>query len=240
MHDPQRCDAFAGTWLEVFLAFLKLGCTSFGGPIAHIGYFRNELAVRRQWLSESQFSQLVAICQFLPGPSSSQLGFSLGLARAGWPGALAAFVGFTLPSVILLLGFVAVLPWLSGDLGQAGLHGLKIVALAVVADAVLGMARKLCPDVQRAAIAIVVAGTLVFFAGAWLQILVVVAGAVAGAVLCRSVPAPADSQLSVSYGKFVGALLLLALRHWPMPFIGPVRWFLVAVMWCCRCSKTRW
>ncbi len=110
---------------EVFAAFLKLGCTSFGGPIAHLGYFRKELVERRQWVTESQFSQLLAICQFLPGPASSQLGFCLGLVRAGWAGALAAFLAFTLPSVLLLVGFASVLPLLSGPVGLSAISGLK-------------------------------------------------------------------------------------------------------------------
>lgn len=108
---------FAGTPLEVFVTFLKLGLTSFGGPIAHLGYFRLELVEKRRWVSESQFSQLLAICQFLPGPASSQLGFSLGLLRAGWTGALAAFLAFTAPSALLLIVFAAFLPYLSGRLG---------------------------------------------------------------------------------------------------------------------------
>ena len=135
-----------GSPVEVFLAFLKLGLTSFGGPIAHLGYFRAELVERRRWLSNDQFGQLLAICQFLPGPASSQLGFSLGLLRAGWVGGLAAFVAFTLPSVLLLVAFAAALPLLSGPIGQAAVHGLKLVACAVVADAVLGMSKKLCSN----------------------------------------------------------------------------------------------
>src|SRR5690606_30993197 len=116
--------------VEVFLAFLKLGLTSFGGPVAHLGYFRTELVERRRWVSDDQFGQLLAICQFLPGPASSQLGFSLGLLRAGWAGALAAFVAFTLPSALLLVAFAAAVPSLSGPIGQAAVHGLKLVACA--------------------------------------------------------------------------------------------------------------
>ena len=153
MKSPER----RGRGVEVFATFLKLGLTSFGGPVAHLGYFRKELVESRGWVSEAQYAQLLAICQFLPGPASSQLGFTLGLLRAGWAGALAAFLAFTIPSALLLFGFAAVLPALSGEVGQAAIHGLKLVACAVVADAVLGMLRNLCPDNPRRAIALLAA-----------------------------------------------------------------------------------
>jgi len=194
---------------EVFAAFLKLGLTSFGGPIAHLGYFRKELVERRKWVSESQFSQLLAICQFLPGPASSQLGFSLGLARAGWLGGLAAFIAFTLPSALLLIGFASLLPALSGPVGEAAIHGLKIVAFAVVADAVLGMSKKLCPDIQRATIAILSAGVLLVVGNAWIQLLVVIGGAIAGIYLCRGGATQTDSQIPIHYGRKLGGILLL-------------------------------
>ncbi|MDO7596860.1 MAG: chromate efflux transporter [Pseudomonadota bacterium] len=194
---------------EVFAAFLKLGLTSFGGPIAHLGYFRKELVERRKWVSESQFSQLLAICQFLPGPASSQLGFSLGLARAGWLGGLAAFIAFTLPSALLLIGFASLLPALSGPVGEAATHGLKIVAFAVVADAVLGMSKKLCPDIQRATIAILSAGVLLVVGNAWIQLLVVIGGAIAGIYLCRGGATQTDSQIPIHYGRKLGGILLL-------------------------------
>jgi chromate transporter len=199
-----------GSPAEVFATFLKLGLTSFGGPIAHLGYFRKELVERRNWVSESQFSQLLAICQFLPGPASSQLGFSLGLARAGWLGALAAFIAFTLPSALLLIGFASVLPALSGPVGEAAIHGLKIVAFAVVADAVLGMSKKLCPDIQRATIAILSAGVLLVIGNAWIQLLVVIGGAIAGIYLCRGCAAKeVASQIPIHYGRKLGGILLL-------------------------------
>ncbi|MDX9969302.1 MAG: chromate transporter, partial [Hydrogenophaga sp.] len=135
--------AAAGSAGEVFTAFLRLGLTSFGGPVAHLAYFRREFVERRAWMNESQFAQLLALCQFLPGPASSQLGASIGLLRAGWAGALAAFLAFTLPSAVLLFALAAWLPSVSGPVGDAALHGLKLVALAVVAQAVLGMARPL-------------------------------------------------------------------------------------------------
>ena len=196
-----------GSPAEVFIAFLKLGLTSFGGPVAHLGFYRKELVERRNWVSESQFSQLLAICQFLPGPASSQLGFSIGLARAGWLGALAAFIAFTLPSALLLIGFAALLPALSGTVGIAAIHGLKIVAFAVVADAVLGMSKKLCPDIQRASIAIVSAGVLLVLGNAWIQLLVVLAGAIAGIYLCKGSATETVSKIPVHYGRKLGGIV---------------------------------
>src|SRR3974390_1443877 len=131
---------------EVLLVFLRLGLTSFGGPVAHIGYFRDEFVARRRWLDERAYADLVALCQFLPGPASSQVGFSVGLMRAGYLGGLAAWTGFTLPSAIVLVLFAYGAASLSGPLGAGLLHGLKLVAVAIVAQAVWGMARPLCPD----------------------------------------------------------------------------------------------
>ena len=131
---------------EVLRAFLKLGLTSFGGPIAHLGYFRDELVIRRRWMSESAYADLVALCQFLPGPASSQVGFALGLSKGGFMGALIAWSAFTLPSALLLLVFAHGAFVFGGPLGQGFVHGLKLVAVAVVAQAVWGMARNLCPD----------------------------------------------------------------------------------------------
>jgi chromate transporter len=143
-----------GSALEVFRIFLRLGLTSFGGPVAHIGYFRAEFVARRKWLDEASFADIVALCQFLPGPASSQTGISIGILRAGLPGALAAWLGFTMPSALALIVFGYGVAWF-GDLSHAAwLHGLKIVAVAVVANAVWGMARSLCPDKERATIAV--------------------------------------------------------------------------------------
>jgi chromate transporter len=208
---------------EVFLAFLKLGLTSFGGPIAHLGYFRQEFVERRRWLDESQYAQLLALCQFLPGPASSKLGFSLGLLRAGWPGALAAFVAFTLPSALLLFAFAAALPYLTGPLGQAAIHGLKIVALAVVAQAVLGMLRQLCPDLARQTIAALVAAAIMMSGEPWGQIVAVALGAVAGALLCRDVKPVPGSALDFRYGRPVGWTLLntFAILLAALPLLAP-------------------
>src|SRR3974390_3027981 len=144
-----------GSPLEVLRVFLKLGGTCFGGPIAHIGYFRDEFVVRRKWINEHAYADLVALCQFLPGPASSQVGFSIGLARAGYLGALAAWTGFTLPSALVLVLFAYGAGALSGPAGAGLLHGLKLTAVAIVAQAVWGMARTLCPDRERASLAAV-------------------------------------------------------------------------------------
>src|SRR5579872_3635418 len=147
----------AGSAGEVFRVFLRLGLTSFGGPVAHLGYFRGEFVARRRWLDEAAYADIVALCQFLPGPASSQVGISIGIMRAGLPGALAAWLGFTMPSALALIAFGYGVAW-AGDLSHAAwLHGLKIVAVAVVANALWGMARNLCPDPMRATIAVAAA-----------------------------------------------------------------------------------
>lgn len=200
----------SGTALEVFLTFLKLGLTSFGGPIAHIGYFRTEIVERRRWVSAEQFAQLLAICQFMPGPASSQLGFSLGLLRAGSLGALAAFVAFTLPSVLLIVAFAAFLPFFSGPVGVAAVHGLKLVACAVVADAVLGMSQKLCPDVKRKTIAVLAAAALLIVSTALSQLAVVLVAAFIGVLFLRDlVVSDSGARITISYGPRVGAILLM-------------------------------
>lgn len=196
---------------NVFITFLKLGLTSFGGPIAHIGYFRKELVEKQQWTNEHQFSQLLAICQFLPGPASSQLGFALGLIRAGWLGALAAFAAFTLPSALLLIGFASMLPLLSNAVGIAIIHGLKLVAVAVVADAVLSMAKKLCPDITRRVIALLAASTLLLMQFAWAQILIIALGAMAGMLLCRETESMSSVMPTVSKWQQRIAVFLLGL-----------------------------
>jgi chromate transporter len=146
MSDTTKTDR--SPW-AVFLIFLQLGLTSFGGPIAHLGYFRDEFVTRRQWLTERSYADLVALCQFLPGPASSQVGIALGLSRSGYAGALAAWAGFTLPSAIVLVLFALGMASYGDAIPSGMLHGLKVVAVAVVAQAVWGMARNLCPDVPR-------------------------------------------------------------------------------------------
>jgi chromate transporter len=193
---------------SVFRTFLKLGLTSFGGPTAHIGYFRKELVEKQHWVNDHQFSQLLAICQFLPGPASSQLGFTLGLLRAGWLGAVAAFIAFTLPSALLLISFAAALPMLASNIGLACIHGLKLVAVCVVADAVLGMAKKLCPDITRRIIAITAAAILLWMSTSWAQMLVISTGAIAGIFLCKNPAGIAQQAIQSKYSKQLGFSLL--------------------------------
>ena len=180
---PRPAIADRTPW-SVFLVFLRLGLTSFGGPIAHIGYFRDEFVVRRRWLSERGYADLVALCQFLPGPSSSQIGIALGLTRAGYGGALAAWLGFTLPSAIALILFANVLLH-QGNLAPGVLQGLKIVAVAVVAQAIWGMARSLCPDRPRVTIMAVAAVAVLLLASIWSQLLVLVVAGLLGIVLLK-------------------------------------------------------
>jgi len=197
-----------GNALEVLRVFLKLGLSSFGGPIAHIGYFREEFVTRRRWLDEQAYADLVALCQFLPGPASSQVGFSIGLMRAGYLGGLAAWTGFTLPPAIMLLLFAYGVGSLSGALGTGLLHGLKLVAVAIVAQAVWGMARTLCPDRERASIAAVAALIILFSSSSLAQIIAILLGAVAGLVLCRDAPPPPGGHVAMglSRGAGIGAL----------------------------------
>lgn len=191
--------------------FLRLGLVSFGGPIAHLGYFREEFVVRRRWLDDARYAQLLAICQFLPGPASSQMGFAIGLLRAGWRGALAAFVGFTLPSALLMVGFASMSAQLDRGLGAAVVHGLKLVAVAVVAHGLLGMARQMTPDVRRLAIAAIASATVVWLGSAWAQLVAIVIGAVLGMMLCRRVASKSSSQapLPVTYGRGMATALLI-------------------------------
>lgn len=199
-----------GTPGEVFAAFLKLGVTSFGGPIAHLGYFRDELVVRRKWIDEAGYADLVALCQFLPGPASSQVGFALGLLRAGPLGALMAWTAFTLPSAILLLLFATIAASIEGPVGTGLLHGLKIVAVSVVAQAVWGMAKSLAPDRQRASIALAGIVCVVFLAGAFGQILALAVGAIAGLAFCRNGAVRDASHLQFRVSKSVGYIALAA------------------------------
>lgn len=207
---PLPASPSAGSrWLEVFFASLKLGLTSFGGPVAHLGYFRAEYVVRRRWLDESTYADLVALCQFLPGPASSQVGIAVGLLRAGYRGALAAWTGFTLPSAIALVLFAYGVDAIGGRLGTGWLHGLKVVAVAVVAQAVLGMMRSLAPDRERATLAVAAAVIVLIVPGAWGQIAAIVLGGVVGLVLLRN-DAPADHMaLPIAVSRWTGGCLLI-------------------------------
>lgn len=195
--------------VEVLLAFLKLGLTSFGGPVAHIGYFREEFVVRRRWLDEHAYADLVGLCQFLPGPASSQVGFSIGLMRAGYLGGLAAWTGFTLPSAIALVLFAYGATLLSGPVGVGLIHGLKLVAVAIVAQAVWGMARVLCPDRERASIAVAAALIILLFSTSPVaQVAAIALGGVAGLWLCRAELPPATGHIAVPVSRTTGFLAL--------------------------------
>jgi chromate transporter len=213
----------AGSALEVLWAATKLGLTSFGGPIAHLGYFHAECVRRRKWLDEHGYADLVALCQFAPGPTSSKVLFSLGLLRAGYLGGLAAWAGFTLPSALAMLLFAYSAGALSGPLGAGALHGLELVAVAIVAQAVWSMARTLCPDRERASIAGVAALIVLLSGSSLAQLGAIVIGAAAGAWLChtgqvRAEHAPIEvsrrvgvAALAAFFGLLVGLPLLRAL-----------------------------
>ena len=199
-----------GSPLEVLLAFLRLGLTSFGGPIAHIGYFREEFVVRRRWLDEQTYADLVGLCQFLPGPASSQVGFSVGLIRAGYRGGLAAWTGFTLPSAIALVLFAYGASGLGGPTGIGLLHGLKLVAVAIVAQAVGGMARTLCPDRERASIAVVAALIVLLSTSFVAQIAAILSGGIAGLWLCRAGPPASVGPIVLPVSRSAGLVALTA------------------------------
>lgn len=216
----------AGRIREVFHAFLLLGLTSFGGPIAHLGYFRTEFVERRRWLTERAYADLVAICQFLPGPASSQVGFALGLLRGGPWGALAAWAAFTLPSAIVLVLFALGAAMLDGPVSQGIIHGLKVTAVAIVAHAVWGMAKSLCPDRQRAGIALAAVFTVVLVSGPLGQVTAITIGALAGMALCRAHAEtevqPLSLPVSARAGQlagiaFVALLIGLPLLAWASP-----------------------
>ncbi|MCK3851616.1 chromate efflux transporter [Pseudomonas sp. W2Jun17] len=205
---PQLADHRSSPW-SVFLIFLRLGLTSFGGPIAHLGYFRQEFVTRRRWLSERSYAELVALCQFLPGPASSQVGIALGLSRAGYRGAAAAWAGFTLPSAIALILFALGLAHYGGALPHGALHGLKVVAVAVVAQAVWGMARNLCRGVLRVALMLIAACVVLLQPSAWAQVGVMVVAGVAGLLLFKPESSAEPDALPIAISRRAGALWLM-------------------------------
>lgn len=206
--------------IETFLAFLRLGLTCFGGPVAHIGYFREAFVARRRWLDEESYAGIVGFCQFLPGPASSQVAMVLGWRRAGYPGLIAAWLGFTLPSALLMAGFALLL---SPEVANAPwVHGLKLAAVAVVAQALWSMARTLTPDLPRAAMAVVAAVAVMLLPGAVGQVAVIAAAAVTGGllltarpVMARPVPVPrhAGLLLALFFVLLLGLPLLAPLHH---------------------------
>ena len=225
--DPQGSARRESLW-RLFVIFLRLGLTSFGGPIAHLGYFRDEFVTRRRWLSERAYADLVALCQFLPGPASSQVGMAIGLARHGYRGALAAWAGFTLPSALVMILFALGLSRHGDLLPPGALHGLKIVAVAVVAQAVWGMARSLCPDAPRVTLMALAACVVLALPGAGAQVGVIAAAGLVGLVLLRPEPVAAHEPLPLTLRRRAGVFwlalffaLLVGLpilaRLWPAP-----------------------
>jgi chromate transporter len=203
---------------RIFLAFLRLGITAFGGPVAHLGYFHRTLIVRHKWLDEHSYAELVALCQLLPGPSSSQVGIGIGFAKAGWRGAIAAWIGFTLPSAILMTAFGLGVHHFGSSVPQWLLHGLILVAVPVVAQAVWLMSKQLCPDWPRRSIAGAVALAALWLQPATLQPLLIVAGGILGWMILKNreaglpagLPAGSDKRIApILLGLFV--LLLLGL-----------------------------
>jgi chromate transporter len=220
-----------GSGLEVLRAFLKLGCTAFGGPVAHLGFFRQEFVEKRRWIDDAQYADLVALCQFLPGPASSQVALSLGLKRAGYFGAVCAWLGFTLPSAILMLAFAYGVQQVNGFSQSGWLQGLKIAAVAVVAQALWQMAKRLCPDLPRAIIACAAAMALLIAPTAWMQLVVIAGGALAGGCLKQKYLLVTEAAYrSPMHRRFAGLnwlaaffalLLLLPLmsRLWPQGWL---------------------
>ncbi len=218
---------------KIFLAFLKLGLTSFGGPVAHLGYFRDEFVTRRRCLKEDTYADLVALCQFLPGPASSQVGIGIGISQAGIRGGLAAWAGFTLPSALALILFAYGIMALHESVVEVGwLHGLKVAAVAVVAQAIWGMARALCPDKPRRIVAVLAAMLALTWPGVPGQMAAIIGGAILGLSSLRyeqtithepHLFAPSKKSAVISLGLFFGLLLIL-----PLLAAGGSQWFALA------------
>ena len=217
--------------LALFLIFLRLGLTAFGGPAAHLGYFRQEFVDRRRWFTERSYADLVALCQFLPGPASSQVGMAIGRLRGGYLGMLSAWLGFTLPTAVFLVLLALGLPWLEGGLGSGVLQGLKIAAVAVVAHAVWAMARVHCPDPVRVSFLAIAAAFMLLVPTVWAQLVVIGMAAAVGVFLLRSpvvapVPGAADQSQSaaVEGGRYrwtsLGWLVMLALLLLGLPLLA--------------------
>lgn len=204
--------------VRLFFIFLKLGLTAFGGPIAHLAYFRQEFVVRRNWFDEQAYADIVALCQFLPGPASSQVGMAIGISRAGIPGAIAAFLGFTLPSALALVLFAIGLKHFGDQTGAGWIHGLKVMAVAVVAQALWGMSRTLAPDMKRAVMVAIAAAVVLTVPSSIGQIAAIVIGGVYGFALLAAPTVPHDTRLNVTISRaagiaslflFIGLLIVL-------------------------------
>lgn len=198
-----------GNPAEVFSAFLKLGLTSFGGPVAHLGYFRGEFVERRKWLSEGSYADLVALCQFLPGPASSQVGIAIGLIRGGYIGALAAWTAFTLPSALALVLFAYGIAAFDSGFSGGWLHGLKVAAVAVVALAILGMARALTPDRIRASLAVAAMTVALVLPSAWGQIAGILLGGCVGWFCIKGTLPTDQSVLPLPVSRATGISMLI-------------------------------
>ncbi len=221
---PRNRTPRGGSALEVFRVFARLGLLSFGGPIAHLGYFREEVVVRRKWLDEGAYGDLIALCQSLPGPSSSQMGIALGLTRAGIPGALAAWSGFTLPSAALLTLFAYLMGAFDAAAAFVWLHGLLVVAVAVVAQAVLGMARSSCADKPRATLAVLSSIALLLWPQSVVQIAVIVFSGLIGWGFLRGEVGQPAPQRPVAVGRriAIGCLIAFPLLLFGLPILNGV------------------
>ena len=211
------------TALQLLAVFLRLGLTSFGGPVAHLGYFRDEFVTRRKCLSEHDYADLVALCQFLPGPASSQVGMGIGISQAGVRGALAAWTGFTLPSALALILFAySVSSHQVGVAGAGWLHGLKVVAVAVVAQAIWGMAKSLCPDRERGTMAILAAVLLLAWPTAWGQIVVILLGGLFGLLFLKTgtIPDHITLHIPISRRFGIGNIVLFAALLFGLPIVA--------------------
>jgi len=195
--------------VRLFFIFLKLGLTSFGGPVAHLGYFRQEFVVKRGWFNEQAYTDIVALCQFLPGPASSQVGMAIGLSRAGIAGALVSFLGFTLPSALALTMFALGLHDFGSQLGSGWVHGLKVVAVAVVAQALWGMGKTLAPDARRATIAVAAAVLVALLPSSFVQIAAILLAALCGMVLLKAPTVPHDTALAMPVSRLASMLSLI-------------------------------
>ncbi len=238
--------------IRILLVFLRLGCISFGGPIAHLGYFREEFVARRGWLREDEFANVVAIAQTLPGPASSQTGFAVGLLKGGWLGGLAAWTGFTLPSALMMFAFAyAQKDLLRGAMANGILHGLQVVAVAVVAQAVMSMQRRLAADRIRASIAVIAAAVAILCPAPFSTVLAIASGALCS-IFLRAKEQAAAASLAVTHTKRGAATALILFcapfalscgppggRGCSTASIAVARSCLEAVMWCCRCCNRR-
>ncbi|MDH4619328.1 chromate transporter [Brevibacillus sp. AY1] len=216
--------------LEILIVSTRLGLTSFGGPIAHLGYFHHEYVRKRKWMDEKSYADLVALCQFLPGPASSQVGIGIGVMRAGVIGGIVSFLGFTLPSVIALIVFASVLQGM--DINDAGwIHGLKIVAVAVVAHAIVGMAQQLTPDTKRKAIALLALTVTLLWQTAYTQIAIILLSAVLGYLIYQKQNQDQNSQTPFSIPLSRGLAIICLLLFFGLLILLPILREVTSLRW---------